>query len=63
MGLFEIMRITERIRQLVLEHASMAQLRQAAVEEGLRTLRDSGLAAVFDGMTTVEEVVRETMLM
>jgi type II secretory ATPase GspE/PulE/Tfp pilus assembly ATPase PilB-like protein len=35
-------------------------LRKAAVEEGMRTLRDDGLLRIYDGITTIEEVVRET---
>jgi len=61
-GIFEILRLGERLRQMVLDNASMGQLRQAAIEDGMRTLRDSGLLAVFDGQTTVEEVVRETLV-
>jgi type IV pilus assembly protein PilB len=62
MGLYEIMPLSERLKQLLLERASTNQLREVAAEEGLRSLRDAGLAAVFDGQTSVEEVVRETLL-
>jgi len=37
-------------------------LREAAVERGMSTLRESGLAAIYDGVTTIEEVVRETIV-
>ncbi len=61
-GLFEIMILNEPLRQLILDQAPLGRLREAAREQGMRTLRESGLQAIFDGVTTVEEVVRETFL-
>jgi type IV pilus assembly protein PilB len=61
-GLFEVMEISEEIRELVLSGASSMELRRKAVEEGMLTLRVSGLHKIRDGATTVEEVVRETVL-
>ena len=60
-GLFEIMEITDSIRELILRTATMAELREQAIAEGMTTLRLSGLLKVRDGMTTLDEVVRETM--
>ena len=60
-GLFEIMEITDAIRELILRNATMAELRDHAITEGMTTLRLSGLLKVRDGMTTLDEVVRETM--
>jgi len=60
-AIFEIMRVTDRIRELMMDNVPTSQLRQAALEEGMRTLRESGLLAIFDGVTTIEEVVRETI--
>jgi type IV pilus assembly protein PilB len=60
-GLFEIMEITDSIRELILRAATMAELRDQAIAEGMTTLRLSGLLKVRDGMTTLDEVVRETM--
>src|SRR5688572_17160942 len=60
-GLFEIMEITDSIRELILRAATMADLRDQAIAEGMTTLRLSGLLKVRDGMTTLDEVVRETM--
>ena len=60
-GLYEVMEITEEIRELILVGASALELRRKAVEEGMITLRGSGLQKVKDGVTTVEEVVRETV--
>jgi type IV pilus assembly protein PilB len=55
------MEITEEIRELVLVGASALELRRKAVEEGMLTLRASGLRKVKDGVTTIEEIVRETV--
>lgn len=60
-ALFEIMVCTDEIRQLILEHASTGRVREIAREQGMRTLRESGLLCIFDGVTTIEEVVRETL--
>lgn len=62
MALYEIMMVTERLRSMIIEGGTADQLREAAREEGMQTLRESGLLAVYDGLTSVEEVVRETML-
>src|SRR4029078_9600835 len=55
------MQITEELRELILVGASGLELRRKAVEEGMITLRGSGLRKVKEGMTTIEEVVRETV--
>ena len=60
-GLYEVMEVTEELRELVLVGASAVELRRKAVDEGMITLRQSGLRKVKDGMTTIEEVVRETV--
>jgi type IV pilus assembly protein PilB len=60
-AIFEIMVMTETLRQMVLDGASSDTLREAARREGMRSLREAGLLAIFDGVTTVEEVLRETM--
>jgi len=60
-GLYEVMEVGEELRELVLVGASGLELRRKAVDEGMITLRSSGLRKVKDGMTTVEEVVRETV--
>jgi type IV pilus assembly protein PilB len=61
-GLYEVMEISEEIRELVLSGASAMELRRKAIEEGMFSLRRSGLMKIKDGLTTVEEVVRETVL-
>ena len=60
-GLYEVMEITEELRELILVGASAMELRRKAVEEGMLTLRSSGLQKVKDGVTTIEEIVRETV--
>ncbi len=61
-GLYEVMSIAEEIRELILNGASAYELREKAVEEGMLTLRGSGLQKIKEGVTTVEEVLRETVL-
>jgi type IV pilus assembly protein PilB len=60
-GLYEVMEITEEIRELVMVGASALELRRKAVDEGMITLRNSGLRKVKEGVTTIEEIVRETV--
>ncbi|MFA6186307.1 MAG: GspE/PulE family protein [Phycisphaerae bacterium] len=60
-GIFEIMTFTDEMRELVMNHASTNILRNAAKKNGMRTLRDKGLTAIFNGLTTIEEVVKETV--
>jgi type IV pilus assembly protein PilB len=60
-GLYEVMEITEELRELILVGASGLELRRKAVDEGMITLRSSGLRKVKAGVTTIEEVVRETV--
>jgi type IV pilus assembly protein PilB len=60
-GLYEVMEISEQLRELVLVGASALELRRKALEEGMITLRMSGLHKVKAGLTSVEEIVRETV--
>ncbi len=60
-GLYEVMEITDEIRELILIGASALELRKRAIEDGMITLRESGLHKIRNGVTTVEEVVRETV--
>ena len=60
-GLYEVMEIGEELRELILVGASGMELRRKAVDEGMITLRMSGLRKVKEGVTTLEEVVRETV--
>ena len=60
MAITEIIDIDDRLRELILTGASTSTLQAAAIENGLVTLQENGLRAIFDGHTTVEEVLRET---
>jgi type IV pilus assembly protein PilB len=60
-GLYEVMEITEDLRELILVGASALELRRKSIEEGMISLRRSGLLKVKGGVTTIEEVVRETV--
>jgi type IV pilus assembly protein PilB len=61
-GLFEVMEVTDDVRELILSGATVVELRRKAIEEGMLTLRLSGLQKVREGLTTIDEVVRETVL-
>ena len=61
MGIFEIMVLDDHMRELIMERAATAILRREAIKAGMRTLRDAGLLAIYDGITSLDEVVRETI--
>jgi len=61
-GLYEVMEITDELRELILVGASALELRKKALDLGMITLRRSGLTKVAQGVTTIEEVLRETVL-
>jgi type IV pilus assembly protein PilB len=61
-GLYEVMEINDELRELILVGASALELKKKAIEQGMITLRRSGLIKVALGMTTMEEVLRETVL-
>jgi type IV pilus assembly protein PilB len=61
-GLFEVMSSSEAIRRLILENAPVSELRRQAMEEGMVTLRQCGLQMVRQGLTTVDDVIRETVV-
>jgi type IV pilus assembly protein PilB len=60
-GLYEVMEMSEELREMILTGASALDLRRKAREEGMFTLRESGLCKVGEGVTSIEEVVRETV--
>jgi len=60
-GLYEVMEIDDEIRELILVGASATELKKKAIERGMITLRRSGLIKVMSGVTTLEEVARETV--
>ena len=61
LGIFELMVMDDEIRELIMNQGSTAVLRNASRKRGMRTLREAGLLAIYDGVTTIEEVVRETL--
>ncbi len=61
-GLYEIMVLDDEMRDMIVKHASTQVLRIEARKRGMRTLRQAGLLAIFDGITSIEEVVRETIM-
>lgn len=61
LGLFEIMTFNDEIRDLIMNHASTNVLRDAARKSGMKLLRENGINSIFEGLTTFEEVARETM--
>ncbi|MBN2209880.1 MAG: Flp pilus assembly complex ATPase component TadA [Sedimentisphaerales bacterium] len=62
MGIFEIMALDDDIREAIMKRASTNILREMALRKGMRTLRVAGVQAIYDGLTTIEEVVRETIV-
>ncbi len=61
MAIFEIMVLDDEIRELIMNHASTAVLRAESRKRGMHTLREMGMLGIYDGITTIEEVVRETL--
>jgi len=61
-GLYEVMEINDELRELILVGASALEIKKKALEQGMITLRRSGLQKVAAGLTTMEEVLRETVL-
>ena len=59
-GLFELLLVNDALRDLITNRAPTMVLKQKAIELGMRTLRDDGLRAIFDGATTVDEVLKYT---
>ena len=60
MGIIEFLPVTDRIRSLIMRHAASGEMREAAVEEGMRSMFEDGLIKSLSGVTTVEEVLRVT---
>src|SRR3954466_6944479 len=61
-GIYEIMMFDDELRDMIVKHASTQVLRAESRKRGMRTLRQSGLLAIYDGITSIEEVVRETLM-
>jgi type IV pilus assembly protein PilB len=61
-GLYEVLEMSETMKDMILTGASAIELREQAVKDGMITLRRSGCRKVLDGVTTIEEIIRETVL-
>ncbi len=61
-GIFEIMVFNDHIRELIMQGASTNILREAAIKNGMRTQRESGLLAIYDGITSIDEIIKETIV-
>src|SRR5690349_3181099 len=59
-GLYEVLNLTPRVRKLIMQSAGAAEIQKAAIEEGMLTLRMDGWLKVLKGITTLEQIVRET---
>ena len=59
-GIFEILPINDEIRPLIVSNASASSIKQAALDQGMKTLRDDGWEKVLDGITTIDEILRVT---
>ena len=60
-AIFEVLLLSEHIRQMIIDGASTGDLRDEACKEGMLTLRERGQRLIFEGVTTIEEIVRETL--
>jgi type IV pilus assembly protein PilB len=60
LGFYEVLPMTPAVRDLILERASSTDIKRTAVQEGMITLRTHGIMKIRDGITTVEEVLKET---
>ena len=60
LGIYEWLRMSEALRDLIGQRAATLVIRQKAIEQGMRTLRDDGLRAIFDGHTSIEDVIKYT---
>ena len=62
LAIFEMMVMDDNVRDLIMKRSSTNVLREAARKRGMRTLRESGLLGIYDGLTTIEEVVAQTIM-
>jgi type IV pilus assembly protein PilB len=62
MGIYELMVLDDPLRELIMQKASTSILRREAIKRGMRTLRETGLMAIYEGITTLDEVVKETII-
>ena len=61
-GLFELMTMNDELRDMVMQNVTVDEMRRVATKHGMIPLRDYGLKFIFEGITTAEEIVRETVV-
>ena len=61
-GIYELLEVNDDIRDMITAEASVDDMRNLARSQGMTTLREAGLKLIFDGATTIDEVVRETVM-
>ncbi len=61
-GIYEVMVLDDTLREMIMDRASTSLIRRESVKQGMRTLRQGGLMAIYDGISSLDEVVRETIL-
>ena len=61
-GIYELLEVTDDIRDMIISDASVDDMRNIARSQGMTTLREAGLKLIFDGQTTIDEIVRETVM-
>jgi type IV pilus assembly protein PilB len=60
-GIYELLVMTDEVRDMISNNANVDEIRNYARTQGMTTLREAGLKLIFDGVTTIDEVVRETI--
>ena len=60
-GIFEIMEMRQKIRRLVFDSANQEDIREAAIQQGMVSLREAGILKIQHGITTIQEVLRSTV--
>jgi len=62
MGVYELLVMNEQLREMIMAETSLDEFRTACRKYGMKTLREAGLEAIHSGLTTIDEIIRETML-
>lgn len=62
MGIYELLIMNDELREMIVKESSLDEYRAACRRSGMRTLRETGMIAVHEGKTTIDEIIRETIL-
>ena len=62
MGIYELLIMNDELRDMIVKEASLDEYRAACRRSGMRTLRETGMLSVHEGKTTIDEIIRETIL-